>query len=349
MNKRGMSKQHFTYHPCEAPANSGETKSMNLFQSVGNAIELTLTNKPNSVLFGEDVGFGGVFRCSLGLQEKFGNSRVFNTPLSEQAIIGFGIGLAAMGTTAIAEIQFADYIYPAFDQICNEAAKFRYRSGNMFNCGALTIRTPCGAVGHGGLYHSQSPEGFFGHITGIKVVFPRGPVQAKGLLLSCIEEEDPCIFFEPKILYRSAVEEVPTGHYLIPLETAEVVREGKDVTFIAWGTQVHVALDVANEAAEKLNISCEVIDLRTILPWDEETIYQSVRKTGRCVITHEAPLTCGFGAELAASIQDNCFLYLEAPVQRITGMDTPFPHIFEQFYIPDKLRCLEAVKKVIHY
>ncbi|KER22418.1 hypothetical protein T265_09496 [Opisthorchis viverrini] len=305
-----------------------------------------------------------------------GQDRVFNTPLSEQGIVGFAIGLAASGTVAIAEIQFADYIFPAFDQIVNEAAKFRYRSGNLFDCGRLTIRAPVGAVGHGAIYHSQSPEGFFAHVPGIKVVFPRGPVQAKGLLLACAEDPNPCIFFEPKILYRAAQEEVPLKHYTIPLGTAEVVREaevwlvivrdavacflcalltvtftssvGNDVTLIAWGTQVHVMLDTAAAAAE-LGVSCEVIDLRTIVPWDEETIYKSVRKTGRCVIAHEAPLSSGFGAELSASIQENCFLNLEAPIVRVAGADTPFPHIFEVFYLPDRLRCLDAIKHVVNF
>ncbi|KAF7232486.1 hypothetical protein EG68_08956 [Paragonimus skrjabini miyazakii] len=346
---RRMSSQHFTYHPTEPMKDAGATEKMNLFQAVGNAMALTLENKPNSCVFGEDVGFGGVFRCSVGLRDKFGPSRVFNTPLSEQGIAGFAIGLASAGTIAIAEIQFADYIFPAFDQIVNEAAKFRYRSGSMFDCGRLTIRTPVGAVGHGGLYHSQSPEAFFAHAPGLKVVFPRGPIQAKGLLLSCVEEPDPCLFFEPKILYRLAQEDVPVGHYTIPLSKAEVLREGKDITLIAWGTQVHVLLDTAALAAEKLGVSCEVIDLRTILPWDEETVFDSVKKTGRCVIAHEAPLSSGFGAELAASIQENCFLNLEAPITRVAGHDTPFPHIYESFYLPDRFRCLDAIEKVINF
>lgn len=344
-----MSTQHFTYHPSEPTANLGTTSKMNLYQSVGNAMSLTLENNPNSCVFGEDVAFGGVFRCSMGLRDKFGPDRVFNTPLSEQGIVGFAIGLAAAGTTAIAEIQFADYIFPAFDQLVNEAAKYRYRSGNLFNCGRLTVRAPVGAVGHGALYHSQSPEAFFAHVPGLKVVFPRGPLQAKGLLLSCIEEPDPCVFFEPKILYRLAQDEVPLGHYSIPLSTAEVVREGKDVTMIAWGTQVHVLLDAAHIASDKHGVSCEVIDLRTIIPWDEETVYRSVRKTGRCIVAHEAPLSSGFGAELAASIQEACFLHLEAPIVRVTGPDTPHPHIFEVFCLPDRYRCLDAISKVMDF
>ncbi|XP_030913040.1 2-oxoisovalerate dehydrogenase subunit beta, mitochondrial isoform X2 [Geospiza fortis] len=245
---------------------------MNLFQSITSALDNALAKDPTAVVFGEDVAFGGVFRCTVGLRDKYGKDRVFNTPLCEQGIVGFGIGIAVTGATAIAEIQFADYIFPAFDQIVNEAAKYRYRSGDLFNCGSLTIRAPWGCVGHGALYHSQSPEAFFAHCPGIKVVIPRSPLQAKGLLLSCIEDKNPCIFFEPKILYRAAVEQVPVEPYNIPLSQAEVLQTGSDVTMVAWGTQVHVIKEVAAMAQEKLGVSCEVIDLRTILPWDTETV-----------------------------------------------------------------------------
>lgn len=340
---------HFTYQSDEPAANHGETSRMNLFQAVNNAMDIALTSDPNAILFGEDVGFGGVFRCSIGLRDKHGKERVFNTPLSEQGIVGFGIGAAVAGTTAIAEIQFADYIFPAFDQLVNEAAKFRYRSGNEFDCGGLTVRAPSGAVGHGALYHSQSVESFFAHVPGLKVVIPRGPIQAKGLLLSCIRDKNPCIFFEPKILYRLAVDQVPVSDYMIPLSKAEVLRPGTDVTMIAWGTQVHVLREVADMAAQEMGTSCEVIDLRTILPWDQETVMQSVQKTGRVLVAHEAPLTGGFGAEIAAAIQEQCFLHLEAPVIRVTGYDTPFPHVFEPLILPDKFKCLEAVKKLISY
>ncbi|RCN32522.1 2-oxoisovalerate dehydrogenase subunit beta domain protein, partial [Ancylostoma caninum] len=224
-----------------------------------------------------------------------GEERVFNTPLCEQGIVGFAIGAAVGGSTAIAEVQFGDYIFPAYDQLVNEAAKYRYRSGDMFNCGALTVRATYGAVGHGGLYHSQSPEANFTHTPGLKVVIPRGPVQAKGLLLSCIRDPNPCIFFEPKILYRLAAEDVPTGDYMLPLSQAEVVKEGSDLTIVAWATQVHVALEAAQIAKEQLGVNVEVIDLQTIVPWDEDTIVKSVDKTGRLIVTHEAPITSGFG------------------------------------------------------
>ncbi|XP_063563803.1 2-oxoisovalerate dehydrogenase subunit beta, mitochondrial isoform X3 [Gorilla gorilla gorilla] len=305
---------HFTFQPDPEPREYGQTQKMNLFQSVTSALDNSLAKDPTAVIFGEDVAFGGVFRCTVGLRDKYGSyilktireggkDRVFNTPLCEQGIVGFGIGIAVTGATAIAEIQFADYIFPAFDQIVNEAAKYRYRSGDLFNCGSLTIRSPWGCVGHGALYHSQSPEAFFAHCPGIKVVIPRSPFQAKGLLLSCIEDKNPCIFFEPKILYRAAAEEVPIEPYNIPLSQAEVIQEGSDVTLVAWGTQVHVIREVASMAKEKLGVSCEVIDLRTIIPWDVDTICKSVIKTGRLLISHEAPLTGGFASEISSTVQ----------------------------------------------
>uniref|UniRef100_A0A1I8GNG7 3-methyl-2-oxobutanoate dehydrogenase (2-methylpropanoyl-transferring) n=1 Tax=Macrostomum lignano TaxID=282301 RepID=A0A1I8GNG7_9PLAT len=330
----------FVYTPESADKSLGETSRMNLFQAVTSALDNTLANDPSAVVFGEDVAFGGVFRCTVGLKDKYGKDRVFNTPLSEQGIVGFAIGHAVAGATTVAEIQFGDYIFPAFDQIANEASKYRYRSGNHFNCGSLTVRAPIGAVGHGALYHSQSPEGFFAHLPGIKVVIPRGPIQAKGLLLACINDPDPCFYFEPKILYRSAVEDVPVNGYVLPIGKAEVLIEGSDV---------HVLREVARLAQSELGVSCELIDMRTILPFDEETVYASVCKTGRCLIAHEAPLTGGFGAELAASVQEHCFLNLEAPVRRVTGHDTPFPHIFENFYLPNQRRCLAAIKDLIGY
>jgi 2-oxoisovalerate dehydrogenase E1 component beta subunit len=284
----------------------------------------------------------------MGLREKYGSSRVFNTPLSEQGIAGFGIGMASVGYTAIAEIQFADYVFPAFDQIVNEGAKYRYRTSGSWHCGGLTVRMPCGAVGHGGLYHSQSPEAFFSHCAGLNILVPRGPKEAKGLLLAAIRSPDPTIVFEPKILYRQAVEEVPVGDFEIPIGKAEVVREGSDVTLIGWGNQVNRLLSAADMAA-KDGVSCEVIDLRTIIPWDEELVCESVRKTGRCVIAHEAPKTSGFGAELASTIQEKCFLRLEAPIARVCGWDTPFPLAWEEVYLPTPARVHDAITKSMSY
>jgi 2-oxoisovalerate dehydrogenase E1 component beta subunit len=331
----------------QAPQGSSqEVTRMNLFQAINSAMKVAMETNPKTVHFGEDVLFGGVFRCSMGLSDQFGKDRVFNTPLSEQGIAGFGIGMAAAGYDVIAEMQFADYIFPGFDQIVNEAAKYRYRAGSTTDVGGLTFRAPCSGVGHGALYHSQSVESFFAHCPGLVVVIPRGPKQAKGLLLSSIRTRDPVLFFEPKILYRAAVDDdVPVGDFMLPLGKAEVVQEGSDVTIVCWGTQVRRSIEAAKLAAEK-NISVEVIDLQTIVPWDAETVLDSVKKTGRLIVTHEATYTNGFGAEIASEIQNKCFYSLKAPIERVTGFDTPFPLAWEEFYIPNKFRLLEAILKV---
>lgn len=321
---------------------------MNLCATITNTLDIAMENDDKAIIFGEDVKFGGVFRCTMGLNQKYGTDRVFNTPLSEQGIAGFAIGAATSGATAIAEMQFADYIFPAFDQLVNEAAKFRYRSGGEYECGRLTIRSPYGAVGHGAHYHSQSPEAYFAHTPGLVVVMPRSPVQAKGLLLSCIRSNDPCLFFEPKALYRVAEEVVPLEDFTIPLGKAEVLKEGSDITLIAYGLQMRHAR-MAATMAEELGISVEIIDLRTILPWDEETVIASVKKTGKCIVTHEAPLTSGFGAEITSKIQEKCFDFLEAPVRRIAGYDTPFPLVYEPLYLPDRFKLLEAIKETVKY
>ncbi|KAF8590024.1 thiamine diphosphate-binding protein [Ramaria rubella] len=338
-----------------------ETRKMNMYQAIRDAMSIALSKDDTAVVFGEDVGFGGVFRCTMGLAEEFGRERVFNTPLTEQGIAGFGIGLAAMGHTAIAEIQFADYIFPAFDQLVNEAAKIRYRSGGQFNVGKLTVRTPTMSVGHGGLYHSQSPEGFFMGASGLKIVVPRSPVQAKGLLLASIRDPNPVIFMEPKILYRSSVEQVPTDDFEIPLGRAEVLTPGADLTLLTYGTPIYhceTALSmlhspppsIAHHVPESVrSASIELIDLRTILPWDVHTVQKSVEKTGRLVIVHEAGRTAGVGAEIAAEIQKRCFLKLDAPVRRLTGWDTPVALQYEKFYIPDALRIMDAMVETLHY
>ena len=246
-------------------------------------------------------------------------------------------------------MQFADYIFPAFDQLVNEAAKFRYRSGDQFNCGGLTIRSPCGAVGHGALYHSQSPEAYFTHTPGLHVVIPSNPIDAKGLLLSSIRSKDPVIFFEPKILYRASVGDVPIGDYEIPLGKANVCIPGEHVTLIGWGNQVNVLKKTAEIAKKELGVSCEVIDLRSLAPWDVDCVVNSVEKTGRLIVSHEAPKTGGFAGEIASTIQDRCFLSLEAPIQRVCGFDTPFPLVYEKFYMPNHLKMMDAVKKVMEY
>lgn len=266
-----------------------------------------------------------------------------------QGIAGFAIGMAAMGHTPIAEIQFADYIFPAFDQIVNEAAKYRYRSGGMFNVAGLTIRAPYGAVGHGGHYHSQSPEAYFCHTPGLKVVVPSTPFDAKGLLLASIRDPNPVIFFEPKWLYRQAVEEVPVGDYEVELGKARIVRPGKDVTIVGWGAQIHVLYKACQMAQQELGIEAELIDLRTLLPWDTETVLESVKKTGKLIISHEAPKTAGLAAEILATAQEKCFPYLEAPITRVCGYDAPFPLAFEKFYNPDEYKNFEAIKKLVNY
>ena len=322
---------------------------MNMLQAINNALDTAMAADDKVLCFGEDVGvFGGVFRATSNLQQKYGKSRCFNTPLVEQGIIGFANGLAAQGSVPVAEIQFADYIFPAFDQIVNESAKYRYRSGNLFNVAGLTIRAPYGGGIAGGLYHSQSPEAYFAHTPGLKIVVPRNPHQAKGLLLAAIHDPNPVLFFEPKRLYRASVGEVPDEDYRLPLGEAEITKEGTDVTILGWGAQMDV-IDQAVERAEKEGISCEVIDLRSILPWDVETVANSVLKTGRLVITHEAPLTGGFAGEIAATIQERCFLYLESPIARVTGIDTPFPLVLEKEYLPDHLKIFEAIRESVTF
>jgi len=322
---------------------------MNMLQAINNALDTAMAADDKVLCFGEDVGvFGGVFRATSNLQQKYGKSRCFNTPLVEQGIIGFANGLAAQGSVPVAEIQFADYIFPAFDQIVNESAKYRYRSGNLFNVGGLTIRAPYGGGIAGGLYHSQSPEAYFAHTPGLKIVVPRNPHQAKGLLLAAIHDPNPVLFFEPKRLYRASVGEVPDEDCRLPLGEAEITKEGTDVTILGWGAQMDV-IDQAVERAEKEGISCEVIDLRSILPWDVETVANSVLKTGRLVITHEAPLTGGFAGEIAATIQERCFLYLESPIARVTGMDTPFPLVLEKEHLPNHLKVYEAIRESMEF
>mgnify|MGYP001226300843 FL=1 len=308
------------------------------------------------VSFGEDAGYyGGVFRCTSGLQEKFGKHRSFDTPLAEGGIMGIAIGMGMNGLRPVAEIQFADYIFPAYDQIVNEIAKVRHRSGGEFTA-PLTFRTPAGGGIKGGHHHSQSPESQFTHTPGLKVVYCSNPYNAKGLLAASIECNDPVIFFEPKRCYRGPFYgdphnvptwkghedgDVPDGYYSIPLEEARVVREGSACTVIAWGTMVHVA----QKGIEESGIDAELIDLQTLLPWDRDTVVNSVKKTGRCVIVHEAPKTSGFGAEMSASIQERCFWHLESPIIRVTGWDTPFPHTTEWDYLPSPERISEAIKK----
>jgi pyruvate dehydrogenase E1 component beta subunit len=327
---------------------------MNIIQAVNDALRIEMRRDPRVLVLGEDVGrFGGVFRATTGLQEEFGADRCVDTPLAESGIIGTAIGMALYGMRPVPEIQFADFIYPAYDQIVNELAKMRYRSGGEYTA-PLVIRTPVGGGIKGGHYHSQSPEALFIHVPGLKVVMPSNPVDAKGLLLASIRDDDPVVFMEPKRVYRAARGEVPEGDYTIPLGQAKVVRAGNQVTVLSWGAMVHTCIEAAEQAAAGQGKSgetydLEIIDLRTLLPFDVDAILASVKKTGRVVVVHEAPRTCGFGAELAATIQERAMLHLEAPILRVTGFDTPFPYTLEHEYLPDAARILDAVERVVNF
>ena len=333
--------------------------TMNMVEAINSAMDVAMDRDPNVTVLGEDVGyFGGVFRATVGLQKKFGKTRVFDTPITECGIVGVAVGMAAYGLRPVPEIQFADYIYPALDQLVSEAARLRYRSAGEFPM-PITVRSPFGGGIFGGQTHSQSPEAIFTHVCGLKTVIPSTPYDAKGLLLASIEDNDPVIFFEPKRIYNGPFDghydrpvqpwakhpasEVPEGHYTIPLGKAAVVREGQDLTIIAYGTMVHVALSVV----EELGVDADVIDLRTLMPLDIETIEASVKKTGRCLVIHEATRTGGFGAELSALVQERCFYHLEAPVERVTGFDTPYPHSLEWAYFPGPIRIGMAIEKVM--
>jgi 2-oxoisovalerate dehydrogenase E1 component beta subunit len=333
--------------------------TMNMIQALNSALDVMLTKDPDVLTFGEDVGyFGGVFRVTEGLQKKHGLTRCFDTPIGEAGIIAVAIGMGAYGLRPVVEIQFADYIYPGYDQIVSEAARIRYRSAGDFHV-PMTIRTPYGGGIFGGQTHSQSPEALFTHVSGIKTVIPSTPYDAKGLLISSIEDNDPVIFLEPKRIYngpfnghhdqpvspwsKHPASDVPDGYYKVPLGKAAIARPGEALTILAYGTMVHVALG----AVEDTGIDAEVIDLRTLVPLDIETIKASVEKTGRCVIVHEATRTSGFGAELSALVQEHCFYHLEAPIERVAGWDIPYPHAFEWDYFPGPKRVAEAMKKTL--
>ncbi len=333
--------------------------TMNMIQALNSAMDVMLSRDPDVLVFGEDVGFfGGVFRATEGLQKKYGLERCFDTPIAEAGLVGVAVGMGAYGLRPVVEIQFADYIYPAYDQIVSEVAKLRYRSAGQFTA-PMTIRTPYGGGIFGGQTHSQSPEALFTHVAGLKVVIPSNPYDAKGLLIAAIEEDDPVIFLEPKRIYNGPFDghherpvspwakhpasAVPEDHYTVPLGQAAILRPGAAVTVLAYGTMVHVAL----AAAEESGVDAEVIDLRTIWPVDIAAIVASVKKTGRCVVVHEATKTSGFGAELVALIQERCFYHLEAPIERVAGWDTPYPHAFEWEYFPGPERVAAALKRTV--
>jgi len=333
--------------------------AMTMVQALNSALDVLLERDVNALVFGQDVGyFGGVFRVTEGLQKKHGPTRCFDTPITEGGILAAAVGMSAAGLRPVVEIQFADYIYPAIDQLISEAARLRYRSAGQFTA-PLTVRTPYGGGIFGGQTHSQSPEALFTHVAGLKVVVPSTPYDAKGLLIAAVEDDDPVLFLEPKRLYNGPFDgrhdrpiepwskhpasETPQGHYSIPLGQAAHVRAGSDVSILAYGAMVHVAL----AATEETGIDADIIDLRTLWPVDIDAITASVRKTGRCVIVHEATRTSGFGAELAALVQEHCFYSLLAPIERVTGWDTPYPHAFEWEYFPGPKRVGDALRQVM--
>lgn len=328
---------------------------MNLVQAINDALRVEMKRDERVIVMGEDVGrVGGVFRVTAGLWDEFGDDRVIDTPLSEGGILGTAIGMALYGMVPVPEIQFADFIFPGYDQIVSELAKMRWRSGGEY-AAKMVIRTPVGGGIRGGLYHSQSPESLFIHVAGLKVVCPSNPYDAKGLLLASIRDPDPVLFFEPKRVYRAARGDVPEGDYTVDLTKAKIVRHAEAkkggraaVTVLAWGAMLYEAIAAAEKASEQ-GIECEIIDLRTLWPLDVETVAQSVRKTGRVVIVHEAPKTCGFGAELVALINEHCFVHLEAPPVRVTGFDTPFPYTLEMDYLPLAHRILPALVDTAHF
>ena len=332
---------------------------MNMIQALNSAMDIALGRDSSVVLLGEDIGyFGGVFRVTDGLQRKYGQHRVLDTPIAEGGIIGAAIGMGVNGLRPVAEIQFADYIYPAYDQIVSELARLRFRSAGAYSA-PVTIRTPCGGGIRGGQTHSQSPEALFAHVCGIKLLMPSNPYDAKGLLIAAIEDDDPVLFLEPKRLYNGPFDgdpakpavpwsthpkgEVPEGYYTVPIGKAEIVRPGREITIISYGTMVHVA----QAAAAGLGLDAEIIDVRSFVPLDVDTLVDSVQKTGRCLIAHEATRFGGFGAELMATIQERCFWQLEAPIERVCGFDTPYPHASEWEYFPGQARVATALTRVM--
>jgi len=345
--------------PEQDPVATAQAVPMSMIQALRSAMDVAMERDDKVIVYGQDVGyFGGVFRVTEGLQAKYGKSRCFDAPISEGGIVGTAVGMGAYGLRPVVEIQFADYFYPAMDQIVSEAARLRHRSAGDFTA-PITIRMPCGGGIYGGQTHSQSPEALFVHVSGLRTVMPSNPYDAKGLLIASIENDDPVIFLEPKRLYngpfdghheravvpwsQQALGMVPKGYYTVPLTSAAVFRPGSAVTVLAYGTMVWVS----ECAARETGIDAEIIDLRTLWPLDLETIVASVKKTGRCVVVHEATRTGGFGAELVALVQEHCFYHLEAPIERVTGWDTPYPHAQEWAYFPGPARVGAALQRAL--
>jgi pyruvate dehydrogenase E1 component beta subunit len=321
----------------------------NIVTSVNETLRTEMRRNGNVVLLGEDIGRnGGVFRATAGLLDEFGPERVIDTPISEDGIIGTAIGMAMNGLEPVVEIQFLDFIYPGFNQIVSELAKLRYRSAGHFPA-HVVIRAPSGGGIKGGLYHSQSTEVYFTHTPGLYVATPSTPADTMGLLRTAMRGSDPVIFLEPKRVYRTVKEEIPTEEdFTVPFGKAKVIQEGSDVTLVSWGAIVHTC-KAAVELASKENISVELIDMRTLMPFDIETVLTSVRKTGRVVIAHEATKVSGFGGEIAAQIAERAVDSLEAPIVRMGGFDTPFPYALEKAYLPSPERILRSIRKAATY
>lgn len=320
-----------------------------LIEAVTQAMAYAMEHDENVVAFGEDIGAnGGVFRATEGLQKRFGPERVLDTPLAESMIAGLAIGMSVQGLKPIAEFQFMGFIYPAYDQIINHAARMRNRTRGRLHC-PLVFRAPFGGGIHAPEHHSESTESVFAHIPGLRVVIPSSPQRAYGLLLSAIACPDPVLFLEPKRIYRLVKQDVPDDGATLPLDTCFTLRTGSDVTLVSWGASIHETKQAANVLAEQ-GIEAEIIDVATIKPLDIDTILQSVQKTGRCVIIHEAARTCGVGAEIAAEVAEKAFLDLQAPVQRVTGYDTTMPYFaLEKHYIPSVKRIVQTVTDIMEY
>jgi 2-oxoisovalerate dehydrogenase E1 component beta subunit len=317
-----------------------------MVRAIRDGLRTALEADERVLVFGEDVGKrGGVFLATEGLQAEFGERRVFDTPLAESGIVGGAIGMAINGLRPVAEIQFADFIYPGFNQIVSELSMFRYRSGGQISV-PVVIRTPWGGGVKGGLYHSQSNEAHFIHTPGLKVIVPSTPYDAKGLLLAAIADDDPVIFFEPKKLYFAPREEVPEGWYTVPIGKARVVREGSDLSVFTYGTMVYVAAEAAADFAEK-GASVEIVDMRSLLPFDKEAVLASVTKTGRALVVAEAPKFCSFASEIAALIAEEAIDSLRAPIKRVTGWFTPYPYWADGYYIPTRLSVSRAIEEVL--
>lgn len=322
---------------------------MNMVQALNSALREEMRRNPRIVVLGEDVGRrGGVFLVTDGLIDEFGAERVIDTPLTELGIVGVAVGMALYGLKPVAEIQFIDFIYEALDQLLSEAAKIRRRTGGMYSA-PIVVRGPCCGGVRGGMFHSQSPESYFVHTPGLITIMPSTPYDAKGLLKSALRSEDPVVFLEPKILYRTVREEVPEEDYVVPIGKARVAKEGSDVTVVTWGAMVYQALEAAKLVKARHGWDVEVIDLRTLFPFDKDAILESLEKTGRLMVVHEAPRTLGLGAEIAAYVAENAIDMLRAPIKRVTGFDAPFPFVHEKLYMPNVARIYMGLSKLMKY